>query len=37
MDKAEYHRILEELTESVQKKDYRHALELVDQDRKSVV
>ena len=31
MDKAEYHRILEELTESVQKKDYRHALELVDQ------
>lgn len=31
MDKAEYHRILDELTESVQKKDYRHALELVDQ------
>jgi hypothetical protein len=31
LDKAEYHRILEELTESVQKKDYRHALELVDQ------
>ena len=31
MDKAEYHRILDELTEFVQKKDYRHAMELVDQ------
>ena len=31
MDKAEYHRILEEMTESVQKKEYRHAMELADQ------